>query len=214
MNQGSVFHFTVTFDVSKSAPQIVQTTIPPILIGARALVVDDNATNRHVLGSMLAELGLHPQMADTSEVAHILLSESIATSQPYGLLLLDAHMPGLDAQSIAEDPRFRESRVIILTTPLSDGNKITPEQGVYVTKPVIEPELVHALAVQQIPRFVPQPKSTTQTDPQRTRPDVLLAEDNVVHLFILFIYRFIDLFIDLFIHSLFIYLWIYRVIDL
>ena len=59
--------------------------------GRRILVVDDVATNRFVVGHMLAATGATIDEAEDGKTAIRMLNE-----QPYDLILLDIHMPGID----------------------------------------------------------------------------------------------------------------------
>ncbi len=94
--QGSTFHFSVELALAHHAPTPVERVAP--MRGRRALVVDDNATNLRILGSMLANLGIETTPADSAEAAL-----QIVANRPDGFdcILLDAQMPGMDGYELA-----------------------------------------------------------------------------------------------------------------
>ena len=62
----------------------------------RALVVDDNATNRTVLEQHLSAWSVETTCAADAETALRLLREAAAQGRPYDVAVLDRHMPGTD----------------------------------------------------------------------------------------------------------------------
>src|SRR6187402_967078 len=58
----------------------------------RALIVDDNATNRLLLEELLSTWGLRSASASRGSDALRLLEEA-AGSDPFGLVITDMHMP-------------------------------------------------------------------------------------------------------------------------
>ena len=80
LGQGSTFHFTASFGVSKAAgsPKPAERAQ---LKGMRALVVDDNLTNRRILERLLAGWGMQPTLAGTaSRLCEPWLRRSMPTS--------------------------------------------------------------------------------------------------------------------------------------
>jgi CheY-like chemotaxis protein len=61
--------------------------------GARVLVVDDNGINRRLAAAMLAKAGFDSDVVDSGEEALRVLAD-----RPYGLVLMDVQMPGLDGR--------------------------------------------------------------------------------------------------------------------
>ena len=71
------------------------------LRGRRVLVVDDNLTAAQVLADMLQAMGLDAAQAHSGEEALQALREAGRARRPYGLLLLDWQMPGMDGIALA-----------------------------------------------------------------------------------------------------------------
>ncbi|MFN8168576.1 MAG: response regulator [Candidatus Nanopelagicales bacterium] len=59
----------------------------------RILVVDDNTVNRRLAAAMLARAGFEADVVDSGEAALAALAD-----QPYGLVLMDVQMPGMDGR--------------------------------------------------------------------------------------------------------------------
>ena len=96
--QGSTFW--VTLPLERGAPARVLLP-PPDLRGRRVLVVDDNHTAATVLSDMLLAMGFQVEQAHSGLEALDRLREAMAQHQPFGLLLLDWHMPGMNGIELA-----------------------------------------------------------------------------------------------------------------
>jgi CheY-like chemotaxis protein len=94
---GSTFWFTVPL---RAAPHGAPSRIPsPVLAGVRALIVDDNRTNRLVLERHLAAWKMtHDSVADGAQALELLRG---AGGRRYDLALLDMQMPDLDGMGLA-----------------------------------------------------------------------------------------------------------------
>ena len=92
--------FWVSVPLERGAPARVLLP-PPDLRGTRVLVVDDNHTAATVLSDMLQAMGFVVEQAHSGLEALDRLRESMAQHQPFGLLLLDWHMPGMDGVELA-----------------------------------------------------------------------------------------------------------------
>ncbi len=183
--KGSTFHFSVKLSLSEHTPA---TTIPRVdLSGRRILVVDDNATNRRILCSMLTSLELVPQdIASGSEA----LAAMQAASPPFDCILLDAQMPEMDGYELARrlraDYRDLPPMLMLSSGSLRGDAQRCYESGIvgFFSKPISSDELQAAL--ERI--FDRTPPSQTENGKQLlTRHtlreaqfalNILLVEDN------------------------------------
>jgi signal transduction histidine kinase/DNA-binding response OmpR family regulator/ligand-binding sensor domain-containing protein len=188
--RGSRFHFTVQERVGKDAAP-VKTAPGADLAGLHVLVVDDNATNRRVLGDMLRRWGIDPTLAGGSTEAAALLGKAEESAKPFDLLLVDAHMPETDGFTLVEQIQQRGStsraEVIMLTSAGQRGDAARiRELGVaaYLAKPVTESELFDAvLTALGAKAEKPEPpvlitRHSLREGQRKLR--ILLAEDNAV----------------------------------
>ena len=146
--QGSTFWFTVPVEHADGLSEAVDAVE---FAGARALVVDDNETNRTILVAQLASWGMEADATDSPDDALKLLAAAADEGRPYALALLDFHMPGgMDGVELAGAIRARQqlaaTRLILLT---SMGEPVSPsEAGVdgALTKPVNASQLHDEIA--------------------------------------------------------------------
>ena len=77
------------------------------MAGLRALVVDDNATNRKVVGEMLSSWGMKPTIVENGRAALTAMLEQAQTGEPFKLILIDCMMPEMDGFELAEKTALR-----------------------------------------------------------------------------------------------------------
>ncbi len=186
--QGSTFHFTARFGLApapRPAPALSLDDLP-------VLVVDDNATNRRILEEMLGNWRMRPALATSGEAALAALRQAAAAGEPFPLVLLDAHMPGLDGFSVADmilhSPELAGTIIVILTSAGLPGDAAhCRELGIAasVMKPFKQSELLDAIltALDRSVRGV-APRAAAERPPPRAAGRalrILLAEDNVVN---------------------------------
>jgi len=185
--KGSTFHFTVSLQPC-AAPEQAQ-PLPPVhgLKNVRALVVDDNSTNRKILQSMLHRWGILADAAENGPAALQNLQSSASVGQPYTLLILDRHMPGMDGfqflEKLREHPQVSVSAVVVLTSGdlLSDAQR-RESLGIseYALKPVARQELLNLIVramghADSRKQLLPAPVRDVKAGRQLR---ILLAEDN------------------------------------
>ncbi len=149
---GSTFHFTARLGVPpQPAGDAVEAEVAP-LRGVPVLVVDDNATSRRIVAEMLAALGLRTATADGGEAALAALSRARQGGEPFGLVVADAGMPGLDGFALARELGREQAAatpvVLLLSSPDRPGDvercKALPHTT-HIAKPVKRADLVKAL---------------------------------------------------------------------
>ena len=91
---------------------------PAELRGVPVLIVDDNATNRHILEEWLRGYAMEPTTAGDGETAMAALWRGVAQGRPYPLVLLDRRMPDIDglalAAKIRQQTELSATRLILL----------------------------------------------------------------------------------------------------
>jgi len=114
----------------------------------KILVVDDSATERHVLGDLLGKKGFMVVFAESGEQA-----VEKSKSETPDLILMDVVMPGMNGfqatKAITRDPATQHIPIIICTTKGQETDKIWGlRQGAkdYITKPINASELLSKIA--------------------------------------------------------------------
>jgi len=193
---GATFHFSVPLVEADPPANANTTNAPTKLSGLRILAVDDHAGNRSILEAMLRTEGAKPSVAATLGEALGLIAGAHAADTAFDAILLDGHMPGHNvlelAQAIKADTR--NSRCAIVFMLLADDNETLAGGKLigiesYVTKPVVRPELIEAVARARDKIFgtrEAQSRKGTQNGgalPVTRFPlRILVAEDNPVNL--------------------------------
>jgi CheY-like chemotaxis protein len=190
--KGSTFHFTALFSLHDEKPLTKDQAPVADLKGIRVLVVDDNDTNRKILQEMLSSWGMKPILADSGAAALTSLDESNDGKRALPLILIDAHMPGMDGFTLAEKiiakQAFRDVPIIMLTSAGQPGDiKRCREMGfaAYLSKPATRSELLDAISTAVRRATETASRKTSLADaaaPKDARSSqVLLAEDNLVN---------------------------------
>ncbi len=194
VGRGAQFHFTVRLKTSEKTLEVGTIAPPETLRGVRVLIVDDNRTNRRILEGMLNRWGMKSTSVEGGDEALVRLSSAQNQGQPYGLVLTDMHMPGMDGftliECIRQRPELCTATIMMLTSGghRGDGARCQ-ELGVaaYLLKPIRQSELREAIAQVLGAR---EPKGAiplvTRYSLQDARDSaailrVLVAEDNPVN---------------------------------
>jgi signal transduction histidine kinase/DNA-binding response OmpR family regulator len=117
---GSNFSFTACFKLNQNENRYL---VPEDLAGLRVMVVDDDATTRILLGRILELFRFEVSQAASGEEA-IAKLESASEGNPFKLILLDWHMPGIDgleaSRIIKKSIRLSYIPKIIMVTGYTD----------------------------------------------------------------------------------------------
>jgi len=195
VGRGSEFHFTVHLRVADSKAIEIGTIAPPeVLRGVRALVVDNNRTNRRILEGMLKRWEMNVTCVEGGEEALAQLGAARGAGGPYGLVLMDMHMPGMDgftlAERIREKPELSTATIMMLTSAGHRGDAARcQELGVsaYLLKPIRQSELREAIALvlgaKEQKGAIPLITRYSLHDEREPSASlrILLAEDNLVN---------------------------------
>jgi signal transduction histidine kinase/DNA-binding response OmpR family regulator len=189
--QGTTFHFTVRFGNAAATVSTGVSDDPAILESVRVLIVDDNATNRQILENTLGYWRMRPAAASGGEAALALLQQAKSAGVPFGLMIVDCHMPEMDGFMLVEEVRKSAKLAGLTTVMLTSGGERGDGQrckelgiAAYLIKPILQSELLEALVrvLGSCPDVKPVPLVTRHTLREGRRPlRVLLAEDNVVN---------------------------------
>ncbi|HSY63857.1 MAG TPA: response regulator [Terriglobales bacterium] len=201
--RGSTFHFTARFELQKGFAGKRTSIGLETLRGLSVLIVDDNATNRHILKEMLAGWKMMTVEADGGRSAVALLKQARAEGRAFSLVLLDAQMPEVDGFQVAmqmkQDPELSSSVSIMLTSAGFRGDATRcRELGIqaYLPKPIKHSDLLQAIQAVlhgAMTTSAEQPRNSAAEPEQsalvtvhslregRKHLNILLAEDNSVN---------------------------------
>jgi len=184
---GSTFSFTARFGPATNAP-VRGREAARYLSGRRALVVDDNATNRLILEEQLAAWRMRPVSVPSAAGAIALLRGAARSGETYDVALLDLMMPGTDglelARQIRADPGLGDPTLLLLTSDQTVSRQEAETAGIQATlnKPVRHGELRAALLdLLANTHFETGPESPSEP---RLGVRVLVVEDNEVNLLV------------------------------
>ena len=188
--KGSTFSFTAWFGVGSVEPK--RKRFIPDLAGIRALVVDDNAMACEILSDALKAFALRVDSAASGEAAlrELATSDSI---DPYQLILMDWHMPGMNgleaSRLILRGGRLKHVPKIVMVTAFGreEIRAQAEELGLhaYLLKPVSSSLLydtlmdVFGLKAEEDSRSQPTKEDAISADASGIR--VLLVEDNEIN---------------------------------
>ncbi len=187
---GSLFHFTVPFELSRSKDVRIKRPKPQDLSGMPVLIVDDNRTNRILLREMVTTWGLVPTIVANGREAIDRFNKAFDSGTPYRLILLDLQMPELDgfdvAKMIKDAPSGKDARIILLSSIGQKGDSDRcKEVGIsgYLSKPIKQSDLFDAIMMtmgfssEERPMFITRHRIYEE----RESYNILLVEDNLVN---------------------------------
>jgi len=186
--KGSMFWFTILVtNTNTSRPKKAFDNLQ----GQKILVVDDNLTNRVLLGQLLTQWQVEHTLVDSGKEALEKLTEESSKGNPYHIAILDMQMPKMDGLQLANEIKsnnqyFKNTRLLMLTSQGKRGDtdklKAAGFNG-YLNKPIDQTILYNTLITISGVTSPEQPLVTSYSP--RELPQfsarVLVVEDNAIN---------------------------------
>ncbi|HUR15753.1 MAG TPA: response regulator, partial [Candidatus Limnocylindrales bacterium] len=185
---GATFHLTVRLPVAPtSSLPAPRSTATVDLRGKRALIVDDNATNRRILSAQLARWEMEVRQTESPHEA----LDWIRKGQEFEVCLLDLFMPDLDGIALAEQIRAARPtgspRLVLVSSAAMREHGQTVLDAL-LTKPV-KPSALYDTLVNVLSDAGPSQRDESRPAQSSADADlgarvphrILLAEDNAVN---------------------------------
>ncbi|PTP76273.1 response regulator [Vibrio splendidus] len=148
VGKGSTFYFTADFDPSLD---VDESSIDFNKVSV--LLVDDSQLNMRITSTQLQSFGVKSECCETATQALELVSESVAKSSPYDLVLIDKVMPSIDGFQLARNliERFDKAcpkLVMISADPRKQDEARAKQVGfvAYIARPYQDNQLKWTLS--------------------------------------------------------------------
>ncbi|MFV8817755.1 YfiR/HmsC family protein [Haliea sp. E17] len=184
---GSTFSFTVDFQLPQGP--VAERLHPSSLRAKRALVVDDNSTNRAILQELLSNWGMLVSVVDSGEAALAELARAERDGHKFVIGLLDVMMPHMDgfelAGKIREQAGQADMRILMLTSA-GRSNQEALRARLDISRILLKP-VKHSDLLVAITDALGVTRAAPRTQVPGGRPEglvarrVLLVEDNPVN---------------------------------
>jgi signal transduction histidine kinase/DNA-binding response OmpR family regulator len=186
--KGTTFHFTAWLNkVDYNSETLVDKST---LSGLKVLIVDDTALARSVLQSLLNDLGIHADEAESGEEALEFIKRSESDDIYYDVIFMDWRMPNMDgietARHISKLGIKKSPHILMVSAydkyaaqPLICDTAI---QG-FIEKPVNQSILRDSIIKVMSPYMEVKPRAvkTEPIAPNLSSFHILLVEDNVLN---------------------------------
>ncbi|MDO8607678.1 MAG: response regulator [Phaeospirillum sp.] len=190
---GSTFHFTARFGIQTEQRHLSVSATD--VRGLRILVVDDNASAREILQSILASLKFEAAAVSSGAEAIGELEQAQLERRPYGLVLMDWMMPGMDGvetiKRIRADAKLSETPAFVMVTAYSRDELLQRAEGVHINGVLVKPvspstmldSILNALGKDVAQRTRRHEKQANYQEAARLvkGAHLLLVEDNAVN---------------------------------
>jgi two-component system sensor histidine kinase/response regulator len=187
LGKGSRFAFALTLPRQPVAMADTVDAAPfSALRNVRVLIVDDNATNRQIMHTLLRFWRATVDVAADAEEALGKLRFAMKHERPYELVILDALMPGVDGYELSRRiaAEWGAGAPVLLMASSSDRRQFRDKEdglkiAAFIEKPVLHNELLRAVlaAIDEAPSQVELVEAKPAPVTSRRRLSVLLVED-------------------------------------
>jgi len=194
LGRGSTFAFTAQFGRQYHPPELNAAGPPIQLYNLPVLIIDDNATNCHILQEWLRGWQMEPVAVGDGVAAMDTLWDAATRGRPYPLVLLDARMPDTDglvlAAKIRKRPELSAARIILLTSGDMPSNLARLRElriDAHLLKPAQHDELLETIyqvmnglrgSAPSAAQSAPIEELKSETVPIVAPLNILVAEDN------------------------------------
>jgi PAS domain S-box-containing protein len=193
--EGSTFWFTAVLKRSEEHREAEPSQEHFVdITGKNVLVVDDNATSRFLLITLLDGWGCDYNTAPDGETALALLQEGFVSGTPYDVAIIDYQMPNMDGvelgRRIRANPDIAHTIMVMLTSQGWRGDRQIMEQvgfDGYLTKPMRQDLMRDCLSLvlgrgqHLVEAQTPIVTRHVLAEITGAKKRVLLAEDNTVN---------------------------------
>ncbi len=174
VGKGSTFHFTIRASSGQFEPE--PAAVSPQMVGKRVLIVEDNKTNRRILGKQVYDWGMIPMAATSGQEA----LKYIRRGDGFDIAILDMDLQDMSGLELEEEIR-KNNKTLPLVLLASLGHRVPPNHA-YLTKP-IKPSQMQKVLTDILSPMQPAQKAAQAyvvSQPSQISPlRILLAEDNV-----------------------------------
>ncbi len=196
--EGATFWFTGVFRKQPPGSQPASPLphdVATQLEGLRVLAVDDNETNRLVVGGLLESWRFRHDEVEDGRTALEKLRAAVAQGDPYHLAVLDLLMPEMDGEELGKqikaDPALKETHLILMTSFGKRGDAARMGgigfEG-YLPKPVKQSILFDCLATILAGKTSEKSEGRKAlvtrhsiAEGKRANARILMAEDNITN---------------------------------
>ncbi|MEP1447392.1 MAG: response regulator [Paraglaciecola sp.] len=187
LGKGSTFWFTLDLENAEAS---ATSNFMANLSEQKILVVDDNLTNRTLLGHLLTNWQVEYTLAEDAKEALTLLKEASVQKQPFSIAIIDMQMPEMDGVQLGKKIKntlaISNTHLVMLTSQGKRGDtKKLKAAGfnAYLTKPVDQTVLYNTLL--QVAKITTDDAPIFNEYSSRQSPQfnarVLVVEDNVIN---------------------------------
>ncbi|MCP4677210.1 MAG: response regulator [Deltaproteobacteria bacterium] len=191
LGKGSTFWFTAKF---LKQPRLEKEE-HPLPEDEKVLVVDDNASNRLWITTLLDSWGYNWDESDSAQGALEKLEAAAEKNEAFRLAIVDTHMPEMDGGTLRERIKagasISDTLLLMMNSISNRSDAPQPKENeftAFLTKPIKQSTLhecllsvlAHRSTVPEKPRKTIKKRDSISV-PNRHKINVLLAEDNAVN---------------------------------